>query len=131
MNAKRGYFAIPIGEETLEGHFSMSFLYSMCQLKGCELSEVHKHLSNTLDPKSFCEILVAAHDVFCKRENQKPKFNNVTLLLDEMFDLGLFQNQEIITTVQKALFESTLFGNDENINTGLKRNIKKSTKDPK
>lgn len=131
MNAKRGYYAIKIGDETLEGHFSMSFLYAYSELKGCELSEVHKYLSEKFDPKSFCEILVCSHEAHSQREGIAPKFSNATKLMDDMFEAGAFSNDSIMTSVTKALTESVLFGNNENVNTGIKRNVKKYTKDPK
>ena len=131
MISKRGQFAIKVGDNTLKGHFSMTFLYSYSEMKGCELSEVHKHLSKKFDAKSFCDIVIAAHDAYCKVNDEELVFSNPFKLMDSLYESGALSDEKIMTSVTKALTDSVLFQNEENEGTGLKRTARKTTKDPK
>ena len=128
---KRGQFTLTVGDKEVNGHFSMSFLYSLCQLKGVELSEIHKALSNIKDATGLAEVIYSAHKAHCLRTGEKPLFATEYMLLDEMFESGLLNDEKQIAEVYSALQDSLIFQNEENGATGLTRKTKNSTKDPK
>ena len=128
---KRGQFTLTVGDKEVNGHFSMTFLYSICELKGLELSQIHEAVSNIKDAVGLSEIIFAAHKAHCLRTNQKTLFLNQYDLLDELFENGLVNNQKMLTDVYGALQNSLIFQNDENEGTGLTRKVKKDSKNPK
>jgi hypothetical protein len=128
---KRGQFTLAVGDKELNGHFSMSFLYSLCDIKKMELHEIHLFISKVNDAVGLSEIIFAAHKAHSLRTNEKLVFENQFILLDELFENGIVNDENSLAGVYEALRESVLFQNVENGDTGLTRTAKKDSKDPK
>lgn len=128
---KRGQFTLTVGDKEVNGHFSMTFLHSICELKGVELSKIHEALSNLHDAIGMAEIIYCAHKAHCLRTSEKPQFDNQYILLDELFETGLINDTKALAVVFESLQESLIFQNEENEGTGLTRTVKKSSKSPK
>lgn len=129
MNKKQGKFQIEIGGKKICGHFSMTFLHLLTELRGIELSEISQVITSKPKLKDLSDILYCAHQAHCLRpQNEDCDFTNEFDFLDFLGEEGFFQDEKQIATVYDALANSQMFQNESN--QGIPRKVKKSTSAP-
>ncbi len=124
LNKKRGYCQLEIGGKIRTLHFSMNFWATFEETSGFKISEVDKVFGSGLSMGSMRALLysgIVAYD----QENR----NEIDYTL---FEVGAWMdeiNEKDLTLIIETLMESRILGND--LNAGVRRNVSKSTKNPK
>jgi len=124
VNTKRGYCQLEIGGKTRTLHFSMNFWAAFESAAGFTISEIDKVLGAGLNLTTL-RAMIYAGLVAYDQENKQP--------IDyDQFDVGSWMDdvdQSNIEIIVSTLMESRILGND--LNAGVRRNVEKSTKNPK
>jgi hypothetical protein len=119
---KRGYLNLTLGgiERTL--HFSMNFWAIFEECTGYSLTELDKVFGDKLSVSSLRALVYAgckAYDLENKIEIDYTIYDAGNWLEDITMDN--------LTQITETIIESRVLGND--LNTGVRRNVTKSTKD--
>jgi len=123
-NRKRGYCQLNIGGKDRTLHFSMNFWVAFEDASGHKISEIDKVFSSGISLNTM-RALVYAGILAYDQENGNPIDYNV-------FQVGLWMEDmtpDSLTLLVNTLMESRILGND--LNAGVRRNVEKSTKNPK
>lgn len=124
LNKKRGYCQLEIGGKIRTLHFSMNFWATFEETSGFKISEVDKVFGSGLSMGSM-RALVYSGIVAYDQENR----NEIDYTL---FEVGAWMdeiNEKDLTMIIETLMESRILGND--LNAGVRRNVSKSSKNPK
>jgi hypothetical protein len=123
-NRKRGYCQLNIGDKDRTLHFSMNFWVAFEDASGHKISEIDKVFSSGITLNTM-RALVYAGILAYDQENGNPIDYNVFQVGSWMEDM----TPDSLTLLVNTLMESRILGND--LNAGVRRNVEKSTKNPK
>jgi hypothetical protein len=123
-NRKRGYCQLNIGGKDRTLHFSMNFWVAFEDASGHKISEIDKVFSSGISLNTM-RALVYAGLLAYDQENGNPIDYNVFQVGSWMEDM----TPDALTLLVNTLMESRILGND--LNAGVRRNVEKSTKNPK
>lgn len=124
VNQKRGYCQLNIGGKIRTLHFSMNFWAAFEQASGYSISEIDKVFGSGLSLSSM-RALVYSGLLAYDQENENEIDYTVYSVGDWMEDV----DQSALTLLVETLMQSRILGND--LNAGVRRNVQKSTKNPK
>ena len=124
VNQKRGYCQLNIGGKNRTLHFSMNFWVAFEDASGHKISEIDKVFSSGISLNTM-RALVYAGILAYDQENGNPIDYNVFQVGSWMEDM----TPDSLTLLVNTLMESRILGND--LNAGVRRNVEKSTKNPK
>jgi hypothetical protein len=124
VNQKRGYCQLNIGGKIRTLHFSMNFWAAFEQASGFSISEIDKVFGNGLSLSSM-RALVYSGLLAYDQENGNEIDYTIYSVGDWMEDV----DQSALTLLVETLMQSRILGND--LNAGVRRNVEKSTKNPK
>lgn len=124
VNQKRGYCQLNIGGKIRTLHFSMNFWAAFEQASGYSISEIDKVFGSGLSLSSM-RALVYSGLLAYDQENGNEIDYTVYSVGDWMEDV----DQSALTLLVETLMQSRILGND--LNAGVRRNVEKSTKNPK
>jgi hypothetical protein len=124
LNKRRGYCQLQIGGKLRSLHFSMNFWAVFEETSGFKISEVDKVFGSGLSMGAM-RALIYSGIVAYDQENR--------IEIDyDLFDVGAWMDdidQNDLGLIIETLMESRILGN--NLNAGVRRNVSKSTKNPK
>lgn len=123
-NRKRGYCQLNIGGQDRTLHFSMNFWVAFEDASGHKISEIDKVFSQGISLNTIRALVYAGLLAYDQENGIKPDYNIYTVG-GWMEDL----KPESLTLLTNTLMESRVLGND--LNAGVRRNVEKSTKNPK
>ena len=123
-NRKRGYCQLKIGGKIRTLHFSMNFWAAFEQASGYSISEIDKVFGSGLSLSSM-RALVYSGLLAYDQENGNEIDYTIYSVGDWMEDM----TPDSLTLLVNTLMESRILGND--LNAGVRRNVEKSTKNPK
>ena len=123
-NRKRGYCQLNIGGQDRTLHISMNFWVAFEDASGHKISEIDKVFSSGITLNTM-RALVYAGILAYDQENGNPIDYNVFQVGSWMEDM----TPDSLTLLVNTLMESRILGND--LNAGVRRNVEKSTKNPK
>ena len=124
VNQKRGYCQLNIGGKIRTLHFSMNFWAAFEQASGYSISEIDKVFGSGLSLSSM-RALVYSGLLAYDQENGNEIDYTIYSVGDWMEDV----DQSALTLLVETLMQSRILGND--LNAGVRRNVEKSTKNPK
>jgi hypothetical protein len=124
VNKRRGYCQLELGGKTRTLHFSMNFWAAFEEASGFKISEVDKVFGSGLSMGTMRALVYAGIIAYDQENNIEIDYNqfNVGSWMDEI-------DQEDLGMIISTLMESRVLGND--LNAGVRRNVSKSTKNPK
>lgn len=120
-NKKRGYYSLKIGGKQRTMHFSMNFWANFTDILGISLEQIGELFSKGVSLKVIRTLIYSALLAYDQEENNEVEYNEfkVGMWLED-FDADELNN------VVNAMMESRILGND--LNAGLNRNVKNTTK---
>jgi hypothetical protein len=124
VNDKRGYCQLEIGGKIRTLHFSMNFWAAFENAAGFSISEIDKVLGAGLSLTTLRAMIYAGILAYDQENKQIVDY--------DQFDVGNWMedvNQDHIQLIVDTLMQSRILGND--LNAGVRRNVEKSTKNPK
>jgi hypothetical protein len=124
VNKRRGYCQLELGGKTRTLHFSMNFWAAFEEASGFKISEVDKVFGSGLSMGTMRALVYAGIIAYDQENNIEIDYNqfNVGAWMDEI-------DQDDLGMIISTLMESRVLGND--LNAGVRRNVSKSTKNPK
>ena len=123
-NRKRGYCQLNIGGQDRTLHFSMNFWVAFEEASGHKISEIDKVFSQGISLNTIRALVYAGLLAYDQENGMKPDYN--------IYTVGSWMEDllpESLTLLTNTLMESRVLGND--LNAGVRRNVEKSTKNPK
>lgn len=123
-NRKRGYCQLNIGGQDRTLHFSMNFWVAFEDASGHKISEIDKVFSQGISLNTIRALVYAGLLAYDQENGIKPDYN--------IYTVGAWMEDlqpESLTLLTNTLMESRVLGND--LNAGVRRNVEKSTKNPK
>jgi hypothetical protein len=124
VNKKRGYCQLDLGGKIRTLHFSMNFWAAFEEASGFKISEVDKIFGSGLSMATMRDMVYAGIIAYDQENNNEIDYNK--------FSVGAWMDdidQAALGTIINTLMESRVLGND--LNAGVRRNVSKSTKNPK
>jgi hypothetical protein len=120
-NRKRGFYAVKLGGKNRTLHFSMNFWSNLTEVLKIKLHEIGKIFDDGVSLNMIRAIVYSAILANEQEQGNEVDFNiyQVGAWLDDL-------DPEQLEGVVAAMTESKILGND--LNVGIKRNVKKSTK---
>lgn len=124
VNTKRGYCQLEIGGKVRTLHFSMNFWAAFEEAAGFTISEIDKVLGAGLSLTTLRAMIYAGLVAYDQENRQQIDYDQFTVgaWMDDV-------DQSNIELLISTLMESRILGND--LNAGVRRNVEKSTKNPK
>lgn len=120
-NKKRGYYTIKLGGKNRVMHFSMNFWANFTDLLNISLEDLGKVFENGVSIKAIRTLIYSGLLANDQEQNNEIDYNEFTVgLWLEDFDA------EKLDEIVNAMLESRILGN--NLNAGIDRNIKQTTK---
>jgi hypothetical protein len=124
VNQKRGYCQLNIGGKMRTLHFSMNFWAAFEQASGYSISEIDKVFGSGLSLSSMRALVYSGLLAYDQENNNEIDYT-IYSVGDWMEDV----DQSALTLLVETLMQSRILGND--LNAGVRRNVQKSTKNPK
>ena len=124
VNKRRGYCQLELGGKNRTLHFSMNFWAAFEEASGFKISEVDKIFGSGLSMATMRDMVYAGIIAYDQENNNEIDYNK--------FSVGAWMDdidQAALGTIINTLMESRVLGND--LNAGVRRNVSKSTKNPK
>ncbi len=124
VNKRRGYCQLELGGKIRTLHFSMNFWAAFEEASGFKISEVDKVFGSGLSMATMRDLVYAGIIAYDQENNNEIDYNK--------FSVGAWMDdidQKSLETIINTLMESRVLGND--LNAGVRRNVSKSTKNPK
>jgi hypothetical protein len=124
VNKRRGYCQLDLGGKIRTLHFSMNFWAAFEEASGFKISEVDKVFGSGLSMATMRDLVYAGIIAYDQENNNEIDYNK--------FSVGAWMDdidQKSLETIINTLMESRVLGND--LNAGVRRNVSKSTKNPK
>lgn len=120
-NKKRGYYTLKLGNKNRTLHFSMNFWANLTDILGVSLEEMANIFSDGVSLKNIRAIIYSALLANDQEQGNEVDYNEFTVgvWLEDI-------DSEKLTDMISAMMESRILGND--LNAGLGRNIKRTTK---
>lgn len=123
-NPQRGYYQLQIGGKLRTLHFSMNFWVAFEQATGFGIGQLSEVFANGISLMTIRGIIYAgllAND----QEQGNPIDYTVYSVGEWLEDIDASE----ITKISEAMMSSKILGTD--LNAGVRRNVTKSTKNPK
>lgn len=120
-NKKRGYYTIKLGGKNRVMHFSMNFWANFTDLLGISLEDLGKVFEQGVSIKAIRALIYSGLLANDQEQNNEIDYNEFTVGM-WLEDFEADKLDEIVN----AMLESRILGN--NLNAGIDRNIKKTTK---
>lgn len=123
-NKMRGYCQLELGGKTRTLHFSMNFWVIMEEITGLNIQELSALMTSGLSITNVRNMVYSA--IKC---NDLEQGNEIDYTI---YSVGMWMEEmvpEDFSKVTETLIESRILGQD--LNGGLRRNVKKSTTNPK
>ena len=120
-NKKRGYYTIKLGGKNRVMHFSMNFWANFTDLLGISLEDLGKVFEQGVSIKAITALIYSGLLANDQEQNNEIDYNEFTVGM-WLEDFEADKLDEIVN----AMLESRILGN--NLNAGIDRNIKKTTK---
>ena len=121
MQKIKGYYSLELGGKERTLHFSMNFWAALTEELGVSLQELDKVFGNEMALSSVRAIVYCGLLAYDQEESNEIDYNE--------FKVGMwledFDSDEL-NNVVNAMMESRILGND--LNAGLNRNVKNTTK---
>lgn len=120
-NKKRGYYTLKIGGKNRTMHFSMNFWANLTDQLDVSLDEIGTLFSKGVSIKTIRALIYSSLLAYDQEEGNEIDYNE--------FKVGMWLEDfdaEQLNHVVNAMMESRILGND--LNSGLARNIKNTTK---
>jgi hypothetical protein len=120
-NKKRGYYSLKIGGKNRTMHFSMNFWANFTDLLNIPLDGLSTLFEKGVSIKTIRTLIYSALLAYDQEEGNEIDYNE--------FKVGMWLEDfdgEKINDVVNAMMESRILGND--LNAGLNRNVKNTTK---
>lgn len=120
-NKKRGYYTLKIGGKNRTMHFSMNFWANFTDLLDVSLDQLGGLFDKGVSIKTIRALVYSALLAYDQEEGNEIDYNEFKIgMWLEDFDADELNN------VVNAMLESRILGND--LNAGLNRNVKQTTK---
>jgi len=120
-NKKRGYYTLKIGGKMRTMHFSMNFWANFTDILGVSLEELGNVFEKGVNISTIRSIIYSG-----LLANDQEQDNEITY---NQFKVGVWLedvDSEKLNDIVNVMMQSRILGN--NLNSGLERNVKKSTK---
>jgi len=120
-NKKRGYYTLKLGGQNRTMHFSMNFWANFTDILNVPLDKLGDLFTEGVSIKTIRALVYSAILAYDQEEGNLIDYNE--------FKVGVWLEDfdaDEINEVVNAMMESRILGND--LNAGLDRNIKNSTK---
>tara|TARA_R100000654_G_scaffold3137_1_gene10873 strand:+ start:2248 stop:2625 length:378 start_codon:yes stop_codon:yes gene_type:complete len=120
-NKKRGYYSLSMGGKKRTMHFSMNFWANFTDILDISLEQLGDLFQGGVSIKTIRTLVYSALLAYDQEEGNDVDYNEykVGMWLED------FDSEEL-NNVVNAMMESRILGND--LNAGLNRNVKKTTK---
>ena len=120
-NKKRGYYTLKIGDKNRTMHFSMNFWANFTDILNISLDQLGSLFDKGISVKTTRTLIYSALLAYDQEEGNDIEYNEykVGMWLED------FDSEEL-NNVVNAMMESRILGND--LNAGLNRNVKNTTK---
>jgi len=120
-NKKRGYYTIKLGGKNRVMHFSMNFWANFTDLLNISLEDLGKVFEQGVSIKAIRALIYSGLLANDQEQNNEIDYNEYTVgMWLEDFDA------DKLDEIVNAMLESRILGN--NLNAGIDRNIKQTTK---
>tara|TARA_S200002703_G_scaffold57595_1_gene50232 strand:- start:1097 stop:1474 length:378 start_codon:yes stop_codon:yes gene_type:complete len=120
-NKKRGYYTIKLGGKNRTMHFSMNFWANFTDLLDISLEEIGSVFEKGVSIKTIRSLIYSALLANDQENNNDIDYNEFTVgMWLEDFDAGKLDD------IVQSMMQSRILGND--LNAGLNRNVKQTTK---
>ena len=121
---KRGYYTLKLGGKNRTMHFSMNFWANFTDILGISLEQIGSAFSNGISITTLRAIIYSGLLAYDQEEGNEIDYNEfkVGAWLE---DLDASNLEDVVA----AMFESKILGND--LNMGIERNVKRTTKQGK
>ena len=120
-NKKRGYYTLKLGGQNRTMHFSMNFWANFTEILDVSLDKLGDLFTEGVAIKTIRALVYSAILAYDQEEGNEIDYNE--------FKVGVWLEDfdaEEINEVVNAMMESRILGND--LNAGLNRNVKQTTK---
>lgn len=120
-NKKRGYYTLKIGDKNRTMHFSMNFWANFTDILDVSLDQLGSLFDKGVSIKTIRTLIYSALLAYDQEEGNVVDYNE--------FKIGMWLEDfdgEELNNVVNAMMESRILGND--LNAGLNRNVKNTTK---
>lgn len=120
-NKKRGYYTIKMGGKNRTMHFSMNFWSNFTDDLNIPLDKLGEIFTNGVSLSTIRSLIYSA--LLANDQENKIKIEY------DKFDVGVWMEDleaDDLDKIVAAMMESRILGND--LNAGMARNVKKSTK---
>ncbi len=120
-NKKRGYYTINLGGKNRIMHFSMNFWSNFTEILEIPLDQIASVFEKGVSIKMIRTLIYSALLANDQEQANEIDYNEFTvgMWLEDF-------NPDDLDSIVKAMMESRILGND--LNAGLSRNVKKTTK---
>jgi hypothetical protein len=121
---KRGYYTIKLGGKNRTMHFSMNFWANFTDMLGISLEQIGSAFEKGISISLIRAVIYSALLAHDQEEGNEIEYNE--------FKVGAWLEDvdaEKLQDIIEAMFESKILGND--LNMGIQRNVKKTTKQGK
>lgn len=120
-NKKRGYYTIKLGGKNRIMHFSMNFWSNFTEILEIPLDQIASVFEKGVSIKMIRTLIYSALLANDQEQANEIDYNEFTvgMWLEDF-------NPDDLDSIVKAMMESRILGND--LNAGLSRNVKKTTK---
>lgn len=121
---QRGYCSINIGGKLRTLHFSMNFWAVFEETSGFTIGEIDKVFGNGISLANIRSLVYSGLVAYDQENGNEIDYN--------VYQVGAWMDDidaDVLQTLISTLLESRVLGND--LNAGMRRNVEKSTKNPK
>jgi hypothetical protein len=120
-NKKRGYYTIKLGGKNRVMHFSMNFWSNFTEIMDVPLEKIANIFDQGVSIKMIRTLIYSALLANDQEQANEIDYNEFTvgMWLEDF-------NPDELDAIVKAMMESRILGSD--LNAGLSRNVKKTTK---
>tara|TARA_Y100000114_G_C11568706_1_gene235323 strand:- start:179 stop:556 length:378 start_codon:yes stop_codon:yes gene_type:complete len=120
-NKKRGYYSLKIGGKERTMHFSMNFWANFTEILNIQLDQLGTLFENGVSIKTIRSLIYSALLAYDQEEDNEIDYNEykVGMWLEDF-------NSEQLNEIVESMMQSRILGND--LNAGLNRNVKQTTK---
>ena len=120
-NKKRGYYTLKIGGKSRTMHFSMNFWANFTDELNISLEKIGEVFSDGISISSIRALVYSGLKAYDQEQGNEIDYNQ--------FKVGIWLEDfkaEELNEMVNSMMESRILGND--LNMGVSRNIKKTTK---
>lgn len=121
---KRGYYTLKLGGKNRTMHFSMNFWANFTDQLGISLDQIGSAFEKGITISTLRAIIYSGLLAYDQEEGNEVDYNE--------FKVGFWLEDvdaSMLEDIVAAMFESKILGND--LNMGIQRNVKRTTKQGK